>query len=164
MGMVYLKVIGSGNQVTGWRYLWLKYVSGFQQGVHCARCLVGPYSERVTRTMLKGFAVRLDEHEKFDCLYLCGVSYKGYEHNLHLAMEPAPGSVAEVTAFNGDIFRVQNARALPIPAPGPEWRILPSTFTSCRNWRFGLSRYGPTAMRPTSDRPAQPSFLPAMEG
>lgn len=133
---------GTGYAVTGWRYLWLKYVSGFDGDHHCAKCLVGPFSKKVRRDMKLNTAVVLDEAPA-ECLYLCGVAMRGgWASNLHLAFVPEPGSSTEMPSSTGVTFVVQNARRLAIPDLPNGFDGRTAAFTTCRNWRFGVARYG----------------------
>ena len=70
------------------KYLWLKYVTGFDLSVHCANCLIGNYSKKIP---IKDNTVLLDEFEA-KYYYLCGVSipYK-WEDNLHIAFRYKEG-------------------------------------------------------------------------
>ena len=156
-----IEAIGEGARVTGWRYLWLKYVSGFQPRVHCAQCLVGPYSKRVKRDAMPiGRPLPLDEAENYQHLYLCGVASRGgWAANLHLVAVAAPGENAEVEASTGTIFRITNARRIEIPALPPGFAGRPRTFTTCRNWQFGVEYYGPPATRPASELTCQRTGL-----
>jgi hypothetical protein len=139
-----LVVFGDGRQVSGWRFLWLKYVSGFDHRQHCARCLVGPYSKRVTRTMRLNERFVLDEHPEPEYFYLCGVAERGgWSANLHLAfVKGQPTDIASVNASTGATFSVSGARALDIPELARGFDERPLSFTTCRNWRFGVARYG----------------------
>lgn len=123
------------------RFLWGKFVRGFDPSVHCARCLIGSYSQVVRVGIAPG------EHQldlpaaPFDYFYLCGVTPK-WSTNLHLAVRPKAGAQARVTAHNGVEFLIEDAEAIEIvPLPighlgrGPQ-------FTTCRNWQFGLQQYG----------------------
>lgn len=158
-----LEAVGEGATVTGWRYLWLKYVSGFDNAQHCARCLIGPYSKRVRRDMPHNVPVLLDEATGCDVLYLCGVAERGgLPANFHLAVQPAPGEVAEGRSSQGTHFRIRNARRLEIPALPSRFDGRPAAFTTCRNWQFGVARYGlPRATLQASDPTSRPSGRPA---
>ena len=139
-----IEVVGDYPTVTGWRYLWLKYVSGFRPGRHCAGCLVGPYSDVVNRvSMPTGAMLSLDEATGYRHVYLCGVAASGgWTANLHLAAEPAPGEIAEVWSSTGMKFRIHNARRLPIPALPPGHGGFKSEYTTCRNWQYGVAHFG----------------------
>jgi hypothetical protein len=137
-------VFGHGQQVSGWRVLWLKYVSGFDHTQHCARCLIGSYSKRVTRDMPKNQPFALDEEPPPQYFYLCGVAFRGgWAANLHLAFVKGDAEdQASVVAYNGDTFVVRGAKALDIPELEKGFDDRPLAFTTCRNWRFGVARYG----------------------
>lgn len=120
------------------RYLWLKYVTGFDLSVHCARCLVGqysrmfPYRKRVTEL----YNEPLEEHSA-KWLYLCGVSNR-YENNLHIAFEEAEG---ETLLYDDGktIVEIEGARQIPIiqlESYDKEPKGHLKEFNTCRNWRF----------------------------
>jgi hypothetical protein len=135
--MITLRIHGPGAKVEGFRYLWLKSVRAFDHRTHCARCLIGTYDRRVEPGMPTGQALELDPAGA-PFLYLCGVSPR-YPTNLHLAMRPAPGARAEARTYNGLLVVVDGAEALEIPPLAPGFRGLASSFTTCRNYRFGVA-------------------------
>ena len=148
---VILEVEGEGEQAAGWSYLWLKYVWGFKPQFHCANCLTGRFSKWVRPGMRLREPHALDEAPSFDYLYLCGIPAGGrWRDNLHFPLVPEPGKRCRIQASTGHIFHATNARRLWIPAlpkdfDGRDWR-----FTTCRNWRFGVSRYGLAPKPPAS--------------
>ncbi len=121
------------------RYLWLKYVTGFNLNVHCARSLAGNYSKRVNIDLYREKLIPLDEHPA-KILYLCGVArpYK-WEKNFHLPMRLSPGQSFEV-AENGIIMTVRNAIPLPIETISMEAinhpKLSDPKYNTCRNWQF----------------------------
>lgn len=116
------------------RYLWLKYVTGFDLSVHCAKCLVGEYSKR----RFTDGSLLLDEFPA-EYYYLCGVvmPYK-WADNLHLAFRYKEGGRIE---YNDGHTRIDisNAEAIPIRTL-PSYSLHPKgkfvTYNTCRNWRF----------------------------
>ena len=122
----------------GFRFLWLKHVTGFDPAQHCAKGLLGSYSKLLPfRGTPPGFTVEAEiADDAAPFLYLCGVAGK-YADNLHLAMEPAPGE--EVFYEDERItVRVQGARQVPIPELPPDVVAgLTRPFHTCRNYRFG---------------------------
>lgn len=132
-----------GGRVDGYSHFWLKYVNGFDPNVHCARCLRGQYSKRVSKDSLLNRPIVLNEMARFDYVYLCGVA-KPYvwENNLHLAARHAPGARALVESYNGIRAVIRNAELLEIPALAEGFAGKPKAFTTCRNWQFGVAYYG----------------------
>ena len=138
-----LTITGPGQIASGWKFLWLKYVTGFRPAVHCARCLEGSYSTYLGLQVPHGQPIMLNERSSWDTLYLCGVAKRGgWAANLHLAAVYEEGAEAEVTASTGSRFVIRNARALPIPALPQGFAGKSMSFTTCRNWQFGVSRFG----------------------
>jgi hypothetical protein len=119
-------------------YLWIKYVTGFREDVHCAKALIGKYSNYLQyRNHPPGLVVegRLDEHPGI--VYLCGNTGK-LERNVHLALAPCPGKIVE---FECDTlkFTAEGFQRLPIL---PVITDLPAEFATCRNWQFGKLHFG----------------------
>lgn len=121
-------------------YLWLKYVTGVNLNVHCAKCLRGNYSSYVNPAANNLEELVLDEHDgKY--FYLCGVS-KPYKwiNNFHLAFIYKPGSVIKAER-NGISITIRDAEEItikPVPA-GFEHRNKDNpSFYTCRNWQFGV--------------------------
>lgn len=125
--------------IAKFRYLWLKYVDSVNLDVHCAKCLVGEYSQKIKNTTKNEFDISLDEQiPKY--YYLCGVSqpYK-WENNFHLPFKFSQGKVLSVVE-KGISIRIYNAErilfnTLPmIKKSHPN--ISKKEFHSCRNWIF----------------------------
>lgn len=121
------------------KYLWLKYVTGVNLDVHCARCLVGEYSTAVKKDVPEIESIKLDEF-KARIFYLCGVhiSYK-WELNFHCAFEIADGDGFTVSE-QGISFRADNLRRIPITTEAIEIIGHPrknnKAYSTCRNWQF----------------------------
>jgi hypothetical protein len=140
--MMKLIVEGPAERVSAdYRYLWAKYVRGFDPSQHCAMGLVGSWSKRVRVRMQTGVHLPFDETKAYDYIYICGVG-PSYPSNLHMPMRDKEGGFVEVETYNGFRFIVENAELLTIPGlpkgfAGKDWQ-----FTTCRNWQFGVDRYG----------------------
>lgn len=121
-------------------YLWMKYVTGTDLAVHCARSLQGHYDSRFGPELATG-DYRLDEMGS-RVFYLCGVtSPYVWEENLHVAFEASSDDSFEIDehGFRGT---VGGARRLVIPAPEPRPDLPlgenPEWYT-CRNWQFAVA-------------------------
>lgn len=119
-----------------YKFLWLKYVTGVNLAVHCAKCLNGHYDQR-----FKAHLESLSDVTLEDCrlYYLCGVAAdRKWAHNLHIAFTPAAGQVIDIDDGFCKI-RIENARRLDI-SPDYIDRSLPQhrikEFATCRNWQF----------------------------
>ena len=130
-------------------WLWAKYVLGFNDQYHCTNCLRGPYSARFSKAKNHRLAedreIVFDEHVGHTAIYICGVARKGYstkknyEHNVHLAIRPSPGTQDEFT-FEQWKVEIDGGIALPIPAVealDARYRELPPAYTTCRIFRWG---------------------------
>lgn len=147
-----LTVHGAIPLSDAYKFWWLKYVTGFRPVFHCAKCLAGLYSKRVSLAMPLNEVVLLDEHES-EVLYLCGVTAPfGSKHNFHLPFRRAARKRIHVMDPLGRFaIAIQNAEALPIPALEPWTHGKPKRFTSCKNFAFAASHFGwPTT---TDDAP-----------
>lgn len=121
------------------RFVWLKYVTGVNTNVHCARCLLGYYSERISPTLERLTDIRLSER---DCkyYYLCGVSspYR-WEENFHIAFRFKPGATLRVNEL-GIELEIENAERIPIVKlekyNHPKGKL--GAYTTCRNWQFAM--------------------------
>ncbi len=118
------------------RWLWLMYVTGFDERHHCQACLKGNKSRRFkynrsTITVPAEFSFPLDEFPaRF--VYLCGVTAR-YEDNLHIAMKPSP--THQLDYGDGRIkVSVSNAERVPIFPLNVD---KPSKFLRCRVFQFG---------------------------
>lgn len=123
----------------GFKYLWLKYVTGTNLDQHCARCLNGQYSKKVSPDMDKR-TIMLDEFPH-KAIYLCGVAipYK-WDNNFHLAMIHAPGEIITFSS-NGIEVIAKNARRIMFEDFNAKELSSNSNRTkreyhTCRNWIF----------------------------
>ena len=119
------------------RYLWVKYVTGFDLSQHCARCLKGKYSrvfpfrEHIT----EAHDFDLNEAE-YNYIYICGVTDK-YEENLHIVLVP---SEETFTYDDGETsFVIEGATRIQI-VQQRSYYLEPTgdlkEFYTCRNWQF----------------------------
>ncbi len=153
-----MEITGPASQINGFRYFWLKYVKGFEQSKHCARCLVGSYSKKIHKTVETNVPIVLDEVKDFDYLYLCGVSPK-WETNLHMALKPVEGGKAVVETYNGFKITVLGAELLPIDPLPDGWNGMTKEFTTCRNYQFGVQYYQGQRSVNNTNHPAKGSQI-----
>ncbi len=129
------------RHLAGFVFLWLRYVRSFRPQYHCAGAFVGPYDPAFSPTMVIPSRIRLDHQEPV--AYLCGVSDTAvWASNLHLPLMFAPGEQVTAETFNGVRITAHNARELPIPWIADGWNGFPLSYTTCRNWQFGIARFG----------------------
>jgi hypothetical protein len=96
------------DRIVGFKYLWLKTVTGFDSSVHCARCLVGKYSSEFRPKMVVNSAVG-QKYKEGTVLYFCGVSTPYiWANNLHIAGVVTEGSKFQTFAYNGDYLFINN--------------------------------------------------------
>lgn len=118
------------------RWLWIKYVKGFNPRYHCERCLLGHRSSRFSyRRNEQQFPWRVDfplDEWEAPFVYICGVT-SVYERNFHLALRAAAGQA--ITLMDSRFrLHVSNAESVPIyPVAGD----VPLEFARCRNFQFG---------------------------
>ncbi len=138
-----LTIISNEPRFKGFRYFWLKRVTGFDPALHCARCLKGSYfSEAGT-----GMPVNQDIHIEADpgeVLYLCGVSapYQ-WARNFHLALRVEHGAAVRSTLYTGDVVSILGADYLPFDDVEARRRFpdLSEAYLSCRNFQFGAHHF-----------------------
>lgn len=125
-------------------YLWLKYVSGVNLRVHCARCLLGEYDPRISARVKELHEQPLRPSPYY---YLCGVS-KPYvwSRNFHLAFREKEGSLLSVSR-QGIQVEIENAEEIgfsqaDIDPSDPHARS--KAYFTCRNWQFAhlISKQG----------------------
>jgi DNA repair photolyase len=134
-------------RLRGYTYLWIKYVTGFDARYHCAAGLKGGYHWPNGAQQFTPTTHTLNKHP-YQYIYLCGVAQSRWADNLHIPMEHAPGETIEDVTYLGVPILVQNARRLDIPWIADGWNDFPQSFTTCRNWQFGIKYYGYNGQRP----------------
>ena len=129
-------------------WLWMKYVTGFNQTYHCTHCLKGKYSKKFSKTsnpsLSKDTVITFDEQEDFKAIYICGVSKNGYSqkrnytHNVHIAIKPENGHTDKYV-FEDWVVTIKNGKLLHIPEEGKlpsQYKELSSDYTTCRIFRW----------------------------
>lgn len=118
------------------RWLWLMYVTGFDERYHCQACLRGKKTrrfkyDRTTIDVPSHISFPLDEFPT-PFVYLCGVTAT-YEDNLHIAMRPNPTChiYYQDARVAVSISHAERVPILPVDADKPV------EFLSCRNFQFG---------------------------
>ena len=116
-----------------YRYVWLKYVHGFDLTQHCAKCLKGIYESRINKDILSYVDMELPVSPYY---YFCTV-YR-YETNIHLAFVQAEGETIVIENEHYSII-IENARQIHFDdsridetLPGAKLKA----FYTCRNWQF----------------------------
>lgn len=129
------------GDLSAFGYVWGMYVNGFDPKQHCQKCLRGWKSAHVGLGMTSDHSYIMDECRKpWDYLYVCAGSRFTYEDHVHLPMVPGYDTI-ELTS-RGVTFRAVGVRLVDIPETPEGYMGLGPKFTSCRNYRFGLSAYG----------------------
>lgn len=129
------------GDLSSFGYVWGVYVNGFDPTQHCQKCLRGHKSRHVGLGMTSGADYAMDECQKsWDYLYVCAGSRFTYEDHIHIPMVPGKGTIELIS--RGVTFRATGAKLLNIPALPEGYQGLGAKFTTCRNYRFGMSAYG----------------------
>lgn len=138
-----LTIISKRPTFQGFRYFWLKRVTGFNPRMHCARCLNGSYFQDVGVTMPVNERVELAAR-RGEVLYLCGVSapYR-WANNLHAAVRVAPGRNVTVRTHTGDTVTLSDCELIPFDDAEARRRFpqLGAEFLTCRNFQFGAHHF-----------------------
>lgn len=140
-----LTIHGPMKVVTGYPIFWIKAVLAFDATVHCAKCLKGPFMKTTKQQWhgAPGERVVYDMPADALALYVCGVTMRGWATNFHLPLWPRPDvEPFTVPMVNGQSMTVENAEALSIPGLPDDFCGFSREFTTCRNWRFGVSLFG----------------------
>ncbi|NNJ12135.1 hypothetical protein EKD04_017530 [Chloroflexales bacterium ZM16-3] len=138
----------------GFPYFWLKYITGFDARHHCAQCFIGPYHKGIWSTVRVPSVHVLKPSVEWQFAYLCGVAETQWADNLHVPMVEAQGEEIELFTHNGIRVHIRNARRLEIPWIEDGWNGFPRSYTTCRNFQFGVDRYGYDGV----SRPIQAEF------
>ena len=152
--MITLKVTG-GAQLVGYPFFWVKGVQGFDPSEHCAKCLPGPFLVNWQRPFPMNQEIHLKMPKSCRSIYICGVADAGYRHNLHAPIIPdALAPVIEIPMVMGQTMFIHGAHLLEIPALPANWKGRNSSFTTCRNFQFGVAYFGPEGtVRPSARLP-----------
>lgn len=138
-----LTIISNEARFKGFRYFWLKRVTGFDSALHCARCLKGHYVSEVGTGMPVNEQVQI-EADPGDVLYLCGVSapYR-WERNFHLALRVEPGAAVRTGCYTGDVVSILGADYISFDDREARRRFpnLSEAYLSCRNFQFGAHHF-----------------------
>jgi hypothetical protein len=93
------------------KYLWLKYVDGYDLNNHCARSLIGGYSKKIHNKISIENELILNEFNS-RVYYLCGVSLPfNYNNNFHLAFKYSKGKIISLKE-NGIQILIENAERI----------------------------------------------------
>ena len=135
------KLPDGGELFTGFRYVWLLYVRGFDASQHCQKSLKGYKDLRFINKMPIGKSFELDDPAKYRHIYLCADAVI-HDAGLHFALLPEEGAAAQLTTYNGIEITATNARQLAISPLPDGFGGKQHAFTSCLNWQFGVEYYG----------------------
>jgi hypothetical protein len=134
-----------GPTLTGFKYFWMRKVTGFNPKHHCAACLEGSYVLDTKRAPEPDKPLSLFTPSSA-VYYLCGVSAP-YVHakNFHLALEVAHGFTVERQLYTGARLVVEGAREIPFNDAAARNRFpnLGRDFLTCRNFQFGAHYFKP---------------------
>jgi hypothetical protein len=137
--------------IEGFRFLWAFYVNGYRPEKHCQPGLRGRrVDEFSTGRVSSGAPVVLDGMDRYPYVYICGVGSGPKDQlrhkNLHMPLRFRPGSQVEMTAYNGYLFRAENAELIEIPELPPGWGgIADEQHTRCKNFRLAVGVFEPSS-------------------
>ena len=124
------------------RYFWSMYVCDFDISKHCQPGLIGDRGRKIhAERLLFNVPLVMDESPEWKHLYLCGVSHEGWHKNFHLVGVHSPGAGSVVHSPTGFVVEVENLAMLEIPPLPDGYGGYPRSFTTCRNWQFGVKYY-----------------------
>jgi hypothetical protein len=133
----------NAEKLQGFRYWWLKKVTGFSPSTHCASCLRGTYLPNLGATFPANTPYDALIHPEA-VLYLCGVAtpYR-HERNFHLAMRRRVGGIVERTLYTGQRLIVEDVEEIPFNDEAAR-RLFPERgekFLTCRNFQFAAQHF-----------------------
>ncbi len=151
-------------------WLWMKYVTGVNDGRHCTNCLRGKYGKLLSKhnqALMEMPELVLDEQpiESYSRIYICGVIKKGYPksnylHNVHAAIRLQIGA-SDLFEFENWTLKINNGilEAIPSELELPkQYRSLPRDYTSCRIFRWAVcSRLNASRVADPTEGKASPS-------
>lgn len=120
--------------------LWGWHVSGFNQCKHCQDCLKGRREDQINLRMVDD-DYRLTTDAPYFYLFAGGHAPRR-ESNVHLAVKPHPGAVASVGSLYNVTFTIRDAITLRVDRLPKDWMGLDDSFTTCRNFQFGVQTFG----------------------
>lgn len=137
-------------------WLWAKYVNGGNISQHCFICLKGTQSKKFSKAynpeMGSQHIMTMDEMPDgdYDAIYFCGVTKRGYLHNVHLVVRPESGATAN-WKFQSWEVEIENGTIETIPCAGelkPEYFYPPydEQYYTCRNFLWMVGRYYPEVL------------------
>ena len=134
-------IIKQININANFKYLWLKYVDDYDLNNHCAKSLIGNYSNKIINKRISNTNLVLNEFNS-RVYYLCGVSLPfNYDKNFHLAFKFIMGSKISIKE-NGIEIIIENAERIVI-----EKKYIykhengnKKQFNTCRNWQFAYQQ------------------------
>ncbi len=124
------------------RYFWIKSVKSVNLNVHCARCLVGEYSNFAEFGKHEGTHKDFQIKNEAPFYYMCGVHKSNNWHrNFHLAFIYKEGSEI-ICHRDGVDCIIENAEQISI-VENKELMSRHSNgskrqFNTCRNWQFAI--------------------------
>lgn len=130
--------------------LWGVHVEGFRPDKHCIYCLKGRKEVQIQRDMASG-DYQLQNGAPYFYLFAIGRTPRR-DSNVHLAVQPYPGAVASIGSLYGVTFTIRDARALRVDRLPSGWNELDDSFTSCRNFQFGVHIFGYSRSESEDDR------------
>jgi hypothetical protein len=139
---MHLTVMGAMLSKEKYLSIWGFYVRGFKPWHHCLACFYGTKELAIHKDMDDGL-YQLPEATSY--FYLCGVAAgprsKRGERNVHLAVRPKAGSVAQVKSVYGSVFTIYGAEEIQIQGPMENLPHLDELYTTCKNFRFAAQMY-----------------------
>lgn len=138
-----LTIHSNEDRFRGFRYFWLKRVTGFDPAVHCARCLKGHYVSEVGTAMPVNAPIHI-EADPGDVLYLCGVSAPYvWARNFHLALRVEHGAAVRTGCYTGDVLSILGADFIAFDDTEARRRFphLSEAYLTCRNFQFGAHHF-----------------------
>ena len=146
--------------ITGFRFLWAMYVTGYDPAQHCQPGLKGRRVDNFSASNARsGIRITCDRMDRYPYLYICGVSSGSVRdresRNLHVPLRYEAGAKLQVTTYNGYRLQIENAVALPVPPLPDDFAGLPKEHARCRTFQFAVHAFGHKLQPATIEAPTR---------
>ncbi len=133
------QLISNNVCASGFRYLWLKHVTGFNPEYHCAKCLRGKYIDQFGLKMPANQSIPIDLPNE-SVVYACGVAWPyRWANNMHMAMRIKPHARCETTLYTGDKILFEGFEKIEFTDQKAKltYPRFSASYLTCRNFQFG---------------------------
>lgn len=155
--MITINLTGPNRKIsTHFAYFWAKWVTGFNDTQHCAKCLEGNWERTISTELVCPDSIELSSRDG-EIFYMCGVAVPWcWRRNFHLVVRVDGKGKATKRASNGMWVEILGAKEIPFDGRVAKslYPELGYKFQTCRNFQFAAQEFG---RKPTTN-PKQTFF------